>query len=75
MNKQKKWISLLNSYISNRLNVILKWPTGTSKTFSEYNICNSINKDIIKYNLNAETKINDLLIKYINDSESSTWLF
>ena len=70
----KKRLSLLNHYISKGINVILEGPTGTSKTLSADIICKSLNKKIIKYNLNAETKINDLLIKYITDSESSTGL-
>ena len=70
----KKRLSLLYHYISKGINVILEGPTGTSKTLSADIICKSLGKNVIKYNLNAETKINDLLIKYISDSESSTGL-
>ena len=33
-------------------------------------ICKSLGRESVKYNLNVETKINDLVIKYVSDSNS-----
>ena len=52
----------------------MEGPTGISKTLQQILNSKSLGKNIIKYHLNVETKINDLLIKYISDSESSTGL-
>ena len=70
----KNRLSLLNHYISNGIHVILEGPTGTSKTLSADIICKSLGRESVKYNLNAETKINDLIKKYVADSNSVTGL-
>ena len=70
----KNRLSLLNHYITNGIHVILEGPTGTSKTLSADIICKSLGRESVKYNLNAETKINDLIKKYVADSNSVTGL-
>ena len=40
------------------------------KTLSADIICKSLRRELVKYNLNVETKINDLVIKYVTDLNS-----
>ena len=51
--------------ITNGIHIILEGPTGTSKTLSTDIICKSLRRESVKYNLKVETKINDLVMKYI----------
>ena len=60
----KNSLSLLNHY---------KWYSFNFrryKTLSADIICKSLRRELVKYNLNVETKINDLVIKYVTDLNS-----
>ena len=72
-------MALLIHYILNGIPVLFEGNTGTSKTRTTLNACKFIKKffkndekkiNLIRYNLMAETKIDDIISKYISDSKS-----
>ena len=76
--KAKNRLDKIYTYITKGIPVLLEGETGTSKTFSAETICkyiydlknrnnpnNSIKESFIKFNLNAEVTINDLIQKFI----------
>ena len=75
----KKRNYILSPQAKNRLSLLnhYKWYSCNfrrSKTLSVDIICESLGRESVKYNLNAETKINDLIKKYVADSNSVTGL-
>ena len=79
--KSKERIALLIHYILNGIPVILEGNTGTFKTRTVITACNYINefitkakgetRELIRYNLSADSKIDDILTKYVSDNEKS----
>ena len=75
---------MLIHYILSGIPVLLEGPTGTSKTRTTLIACdyitNIINKDskftdsLLRFNLSAETKIDDLLVKFTGDNNSASGL-
>ena len=72
-------IALLIHYITCGIPVFLEGNTGTSKTRATLVACNYIKKflndkgypkELIRYNLSAETKIDDIVSKYVSDPDS-----
>ena len=69
-------ISLLIHYILTGIPILLEGNTGTAKTrtaivaFKYIKEHINSNIEIIRYNLSRETKIDDLMSKYVGDSES-----
>lgn len=72
-------MALLIHYILNGIPVLFEGNTGTSKTRTTLTACNYIKKFIkrgdksiklIRYNLSAETKIDDIIAKYVSDQKS-----
>ena len=82
--KSMERMALLIHYILNGIPVLLEGNTGTSKTRTALTACNYIKKFIkkndennlklIRYNLSAETKIDDIIAKYVSDQNSITGL-
>ena len=81
--KSMERLALLIHYISNGIPVLFEGNTGTSKTRTVLTACNYIKKFIhnkkdkkkrklIRYNLSAETKIDDIIAKYVSDQNSFT---
>jgi len=77
--KSMERMALLIHYILNGIPVLLEGNTGTSKTRTTLTACNYIKKflkkknesrKLIRYNLSAETKIDDIISKYVNDQNS-----
>ena len=75
--ESKKRLALLIHYILNGIPVLLEGNTGTAKTRTIIIACEYINKFIrknknklIRYNLSAETKIDDIISKYVSCKES-----
>ena len=78
--KSKERLALIIHYILNGINALLEGNTGTSKTRTVLVACNYIKlfiqkkdekeRKLIRYNLSAETKIDDLIAKYANDKQS-----
>jgi MoxR-like ATPase len=68
-------MTMLIHYILSGIPVLLEGPTGTSKTRTTLIACEYItkilNKDsqyddsLLRFNLSAETKIDDLLVKFL----------
>ncbi len=78
-NKSMERIALLIHYITCGIPVFLEGNTGTSKTRATLVACNYIKKflndkgypkELIRYNLSAETKIDDIVSKYVSDPDS-----
>ena len=77
-------MAMLIHYILSGIPVLLEGPTGTSKTRTTLIACEYItkiiNKDskyddsLLRYNLSAETKIDDLLMKFTGDNKSASGL-
>ena len=77
-------MAMLIHYILNGIPVLLEGPTGTSKTRTTLIACEYItkilNKDseyddsLLRFNLSAETKIYDLLVKFTGDNNSLSGL-
>ena len=73
-------MALLIHYILNGIPVLLEGDTGTSKTRTILTACNYIKKflqkegerkrKLIRYNLSAETKIDDIIGKYVSAQNS-----
>ena len=73
-------MALLIHYLLNGIPVLFEGNTGTSKTRTTLTACNYIKKfirkndenkmELIRYNLSAETKIDDIIAKYISDQKS-----
>jgi MoxR-like ATPase len=73
-------MALLIHYILNGIPVLFEGNTGTSKTRTTLTACNYIKKfinkeknnsrELIRYNLSAETKIDDIIAKYVSDQKS-----
>ena len=77
--KSMERMALLIHYILNGIPVLFEGNTGTSKTRTTLTACNYIKKFIkngkntmklIRYNLSAETKIDDIIAKYVSDQKS-----
>ncbi len=78
--KSMERIALLIHYILNGVPVLFEGNTGTSKTRTILTACNYIKKfikkdcknkmELIRYNLSAETKIDDIIAKYVSDQKS-----
>jgi len=77
--KSMERMALLIHYILNGIPVLFEGNTGTSKTRTTLTACKFIKKfikkdenriDLIRYNLSAETRIDDIISKYISDSKS-----
>ncbi len=49
------------NFFNSRINIMLEGPTGTSKTKSIQVLCEILNKKLIRFNLNNETTIEDLI--------------
>jgi len=79
-NKSMERMALLIHYILNGIPVLFEGNTGTSKTRTTLTACNYIKKfiqkegdkerELIRYNLSAETKIDDIIAKYVSDQDS-----
>ena len=77
-------MAMLIHYIISGIPVLLEGPTGTSKTRTTLIACEYItkilNKDskyddsLLRFNLSAETKIDDLLVKFSGDNKSASGL-
>ena len=77
-------MAMLIHYILSGIPVLLEGPTGTSKTRTTLIACEYItkilNKDsddddsLLRFNLSAETKIDDLLVKFTGDNNSASGL-
>ena len=77
-------MAMLIHYILSGIPVLLEGPTGTSKTRTTLIACEYItqilNKDsefddsLLRFNLSAETKIDDLLVKFTGDNTSASGL-
>ena len=77
-------MAMLIHYILSGIPVLLEGPTGTSKTRTTLIACEYItkilNKDskyddsLLRFNLSAETKIDDLLVKFSGDNNSASGL-
>ena len=77
-------MAILIHYILSGIPVLLEGPTGTSKTRTTLIACEYITKFIneesknddllLRYNLSAETKIDDLLLKITGDEYSASGL-
>ena len=77
-------LSILIDCILSRIPVLLEGPTGTSKTRTTLIACEYITKiinekigyddSLLRVNLNEETKIDDLLIKFSGDDNSVSGL-
>lgn len=65
-----KRLRTLYDYIDFGVAVLLEGPTGTSKTLSSEIVCKLLKRELIRFNLSAETKIPDLLGRYIGDEKS-----
>ena len=71
-------------YIENKIPVLLEGPTGTSKTRTTLIACDYLkykndndeeeNDNLLRFNLSRETKIDDLLEKFIGDQNSPAGL-
>ena len=76
--KSMERMALLIHYILNGVPVLFEGNTGTAKTRTTLTACNYIKKFIkkdgsmklIRYNLSAETKIDDIIAKYVSDQKS-----
>ena len=78
--ESKRRLLLLKDFINLKIPVLLEGPTGTSKTLSAELICDLLlkekygkideKKSAIKFNLSSETRIHDLLGKYIGSKTS-----
>ena len=78
--KSMERMALLIHYILNGIPVLFEGNTGTSKTRTTLTACNYIKKfiqkkgdnerELIRYNLSAETKIDDIIAKYVSDQDS-----
>ena len=78
--KSMERLALLIHYILNGIPVLFEGNTGTSKTRTTLVACNYIKRyiknaknktlELIRYNLSAETKIDDLIAKYVSDQKS-----
>ena len=78
--ESKRRLLLLKDFINLKILVLLEGPTGTSKTLSAELICDLLlkekygkideKKSAIKFNLSSETRIHDLLGKYIGSKTS-----
>ena len=78
--KSMERMALLIHYILNGVPVLFEGNTGTSKTRTTLTACNYIKKfiqkkgenarELIRYNLSAETKIDDIIAKYVSDQNS-----
>jgi len=76
--KSKERLALLIDYLLNGIFVLLEGNTGSSKTRTALTACKYISKfmeekkniKLIRYNLSAETKIDDLIAKYVSDNNS-----
>jgi len=79
-NESMERMALLIHYILNGIPVLFEGNTGTSKTRTTLTACNYIKKfiqkegdkerELIRYNLSAETKIDDIIAKYVSDQDS-----
>ena len=77
-------MALLIHYILSGIPVLLEGPTGTSKTRTTLIACEYITKilnkesdnddSLFRFNLSAETKIDDLLVKFTGDNNSASGL-
>ena len=76
-------MAMLIHYILNGIPVLLEGPTGTSKTRTTLIACEYITKilnksddddSLLRFNLSAETKIDDLLVKFTGDNNSASGL-
>ena len=78
-------MAMLIHYILSGIPVLLEGPTGTSKTRTTLIACEYISKiikkdskddnnSLLRFNLSAETKIDDLLVKFTGDNESASGL-
>ena len=77
-------MAMLIHYILSGIPVLLEGPTGTSKTRTTLIACeyitNIINEkseyddSLLRFNLSAETKIDDLLVKFSGDNNSASGL-
>ena len=78
--ESKERMALLIHYILNGIPVSFEGNTGTSKTRTALTAANYIKKfinekiEFIRYNLSDETKIDDILSKYVSDSKEITGL-
>lgn len=78
--KSKERLALLIHYILCGVSVLFEGNTGTAKTRTVLVACNYIKlfiqkkdekeRKLIRYNLSAETKIDDLITKYANNKKS-----
>jgi len=77
-------MAMLIHYILSGIPVLLEGPTGTSKTRTTLIACEYITKilnknskyddSLLRFNLSAETKIDDLLVKFTGDNNSASGL-
>ena len=76
-------MAMLIHYIISGIPVLLEGPTGTSKTRTTLIACEYITKvlnknakddSLLRFNLSAETKIDDLLVKFSGDNTSASGL-
>ena len=81
--KSSERMAMLIHYIQSGIPVLLEGPTGTSKTRTTLIACDyiteKINKnekkdELLRFNLSAETKIDDLIVKYSGDNNSASGL-
>ena len=80
--KSMENLALLIHYILNGIPVLFEGNTGTAKTRTILTACNYIKKfisdendrELIRYNLSAETRIDDIIAKYASDRNSLTGL-
>ncbi len=76
-------MTMLIHYILSGIPVLLEGPTGTSKTRTTLIACDYITEiinkgtkkdNLLRFNLSAETKIDDLLVKFTGDNNSASGL-
>ena len=78
-------MAMLIHYILCGIPVLLEGPTGTSKTRTTLIACEYISKiikkdskddgdSLLRFNLSAESKIDELLVKFTGDNESTSGL-
>ena len=81
--KSSERMAMLIHYIQSGIPVLLEGPTGTSKTRTTLIACDYITEktnknkkkdELLRFNLSAETKIDDLLVKYSGDNNSASGL-
>lgn len=66
----RKRLTILFNYLEAGIPVLLEGPTGTSKTLSTEIACEYSGRKLIRFNISSDTKLADLLGRYICDSTS-----